>query len=295
VPERLRIESRVKIILSRKGFDSSAGGVPSPIFPDSRVLSLPIPDCDSPIRYGDLAWRGKRGVGEIAERLTKGRLNASDGVHIDPDLAPDTLARSRGWRAVLGQTGAAQGHLQNFGVGPGDVFLFFGLFQEVQKLGRDLRFRPDSEPQHVIFGWLQVAEVVPVDRCSRKVMSWAAYHPHMNRDLDSQNTLYVASHRIKLPGHGRLERPGAGVLTHYDPLLRLTAPESAKPSLWLLPKWFFSKGRKTRLSYHGDMTRWKRISGGVMLQSVARGQEFILDADDYPEALDWVAGLIALS
>ncbi len=36
----------VKLILSRKGFDSSSGGVPSPIFSDGRMLSLPIPEQD---------------------------------------------------------------------------------------------------------------------------------------------------------------------------------------------------------------------------------------------------------
>ena len=34
----------MRIILSRKGFDSSSGGVPSPIFPDGTTLSLFIPD-----------------------------------------------------------------------------------------------------------------------------------------------------------------------------------------------------------------------------------------------------------
>jgi len=34
----------MKIILSRKGFDSSYGGCPSPILPDGTLLSLPIPE-----------------------------------------------------------------------------------------------------------------------------------------------------------------------------------------------------------------------------------------------------------
>jgi len=34
----------MKIILSRKGFDSSYGGYASPIFPDGSILSLPIPN-----------------------------------------------------------------------------------------------------------------------------------------------------------------------------------------------------------------------------------------------------------
>jgi len=46
----------MKIIFSRKGFDSSTGGVPSPIFPDGKILSLPIPDKLSPIKYKDINW-----------------------------------------------------------------------------------------------------------------------------------------------------------------------------------------------------------------------------------------------
>jgi hypothetical protein len=45
--------SIMKIILSRKGFDSAYGGYPSPIFPSGEMISLPIPLEDS-MRYSDL-------------------------------------------------------------------------------------------------------------------------------------------------------------------------------------------------------------------------------------------------
>ncbi len=34
----------MKVILSRKGMDSTSGGIASPILPDGTLLSLPIPD-----------------------------------------------------------------------------------------------------------------------------------------------------------------------------------------------------------------------------------------------------------
>lgn len=34
----------MKVVLSRKGMDSRAGGIPSPILPDGMLLSLPIPN-----------------------------------------------------------------------------------------------------------------------------------------------------------------------------------------------------------------------------------------------------------
>lgn len=47
----------MKVILSRKGFDSSNGGCPSPIMPDGTLLSMPIPSDDKD-SYDDLSYCG---------------------------------------------------------------------------------------------------------------------------------------------------------------------------------------------------------------------------------------------
>ena len=47
----------MKVILSRKGFDSAFGGYPSPILPSGEMVSLPIPFNDA-IRYSDLSISG---------------------------------------------------------------------------------------------------------------------------------------------------------------------------------------------------------------------------------------------
>ena len=120
----------MKIVLSRKGFDSSAGGVPSPILPDGRLVSLPIPDRYSQITYQQLT-RGGVNLGDHVEDLAgKSRAHRA---HLDPDLIADTLPRARGWRPLFGQVGTSQSHLENHGVGPGDIFLFFGLFRKVER------------------------------------------------------------------------------------------------------------------------------------------------------------------
>ncbi len=66
----------MKIILSRKGFDSSVnyGRVASPIFPDGSLVSMPIPSVAAgSIPYGKIkAPFGS--VGPLAEDLTDGRL-----------------------------------------------------------------------------------------------------------------------------------------------------------------------------------------------------------------------------
>ena len=43
----------MKIILSRKGFDSSNGGIPSPIMPDGTLISMPIPAKEK-VSYTDI-------------------------------------------------------------------------------------------------------------------------------------------------------------------------------------------------------------------------------------------------
>ncbi len=114
------------VIISRKGFDSSSGGVPSPIFPDGKMLFLPIPDKDLKIKYKDIRWN-KRNVGDIVSSLTKGKIRSNFNAHLDPDLIRDSMPRLNKWSPVLGQIAASQGHLRNQNIGPGDLFLFFGV------------------------------------------------------------------------------------------------------------------------------------------------------------------------
>ena len=44
----------MKVILSRKGMDSTSGGMASPILSDGMLLSLPIPDNTVGTAYRDL-------------------------------------------------------------------------------------------------------------------------------------------------------------------------------------------------------------------------------------------------
>ncbi|MBL0351557.1 MAG: hypothetical protein IPP03_02230 [Dechloromonas sp.] len=43
----------MKVILGRKGFDSSTGGCASPIFPDGSLFPLSIPASNAPAASGD--------------------------------------------------------------------------------------------------------------------------------------------------------------------------------------------------------------------------------------------------
>ena len=130
----------MKVILSRKGFDSSNGGCPSPILPDGTMLSLPIPTDDRDT-YEDLSWKGVN-YADLLRQLLPGK--AFSHCHVDPDLRPGLRSAAvEGWKPAFGQAGSAQGVMANAGVEQGDLILFFGWFRHVEQ-GRTVIALPEN-------------------------------------------------------------------------------------------------------------------------------------------------------
>lgn len=281
----------MKLILSRKGFDTSAGGVPNPILPDGRLLALPIPDAQSVMPYEAITQQGEP-LGPLVQDLTRGRVSPSHGAHLDPDLRADQHPRPAGWTPLFGQRGAAQSHLRNQGVGAGDLFLFFGLFRPVERVDGGWRFVPEARPRHLLWGWLQVGEALTLGDHLPAGLEWAAEDPHCQRIGEARNALYIARHALALPDGEGGGLPGAGIFPGETPRQRLTAPDAETVSQWRLPGWWHPGEGRAPLSYHADSGRWERRGDEVALQAVARGQEFVLDADQYPEAIPWARELI---
>jgi hypothetical protein len=258
----------MRVIFSRKGFDGVAGGVPSPII-EGHFISLPIPATGRSVTtYEDL------GLGKIVEDLTRGRIDPGHLCHNDPDLKVGALGVTR-----------AQAHLKKQGVGAGDVFLFWGLYRQAEKTHDGYCYARSARNEHWLFGWLQVAEVVALGEDG----SWfaeerpqLAIHPHCRPGWGASNTLYVATKRVCLGGR-MLNVSGAGVFPEAKEMLRLTIP-GKNSSLWKVPSWL---NPRVGLSYHRDLARWGRET----LQVVARGQEFVADVDDNPDALAWLEEL----
>ncbi|MCG3134072.1 MAG: hypothetical protein HMLKMBBP_01358 [Planctomycetes bacterium] len=113
----------------------------------------------------------------------------------------------------------------------------------------------------------------------------------MQPEPDASNTLYVAARRLSLP---RLRRsvPGADVFDLATPTRRLTAEDAKGPTDWALPIGFMPRRGRRPLSYHGDPSRWRKPGSQARLRAVAKGQEFVLDLDEYPELLPWLAALL---
>jgi hypothetical protein len=183
----------MKVCLSRKGLDSGSGKMASPILPCGCLCSMPIPYANSDVLYSDIHF-GSRTLQEIRAELN--RNNSDEPAHLDPDLRLDALVhRAKAWRPAFGQSGAAAGHLINQCVGAGDLFVFFGWFRKTVLSDGKLKFdSADFHGRHIVFGWLEVGEVV--DKLPyRHGLAFLADHPHVRffKPEGSRNTIYVSS------------------------------------------------------------------------------------------------------
>ena len=281
----------MKVIFSRKGFDSGSGGTPSPIFSDGRMLSLPIPDKNSVITYNDITWENYN-VGKIVESITNGKIASNYHAHLDPDLNIASIPRHQDWQPLFGQVGSAQGHLRNQMVGTGDLLLFFGLFQDAIIENDKVKLKPKSPPKHVIWGWFQIEKSLVVDEINRSRYKWALYHPHFHRKTDKSNTLYFANRNLDIPGLAGKNICGAGIFSRFSNKLQLTANEK-RISEWKLPLWMFPTDKASALTYHGNLKRWGKFNDFALLQTVGRGQEFVLECLHHQEAIRWLSQLLS--
>ena len=182
----------MKIILSRKGFDSRNGKCPSPIMPDGTLLSMPIPEPGG-MGFDELAYKGTS-YSDILRSLNP--KEQYDKAHVDPDIREDIrINKVPDWKPAFGQTDAAQGVLANAGVEPGDIFLFFGWFRWVKKSGGGYRYATRGKRDfyhgsdlNVIYGYMQVGEIIT----SQRQINEYYWHPHAFRTYhNSNNTVYI--------------------------------------------------------------------------------------------------------
>jgi len=282
----------MKIILSRKGFDSGYGGYASPILPDGRLASLPIPDSSDKTTYSELniASFGRyydlmlKLCPKIKEGNKRGSLTANTACHLDPDIYKEVLKRPAQWKGCFGQIGAAQRHLLNQNVSEGDIFLFFGWFRKTKydDMAKLMFDRNDSTGVHLIYGFLQVGEIIRT--CRDKFPQWLRQHPHVldnRRFCEKSNTLYLSSDTFSFNN----KIPGYGVFRFNDDLV--LTKQGMTRRCWGLPNCF----KNIQISYHGDNSKygWRE----TYFLSAAKGQEFVIAAND--EILMWTRELIEKS
>lgn len=252
----------LKVILSRKGFDSRYGGCPSPILPDGTLLSLPIPGKNEAVKFSDLSYRDKSLFQIITELKPRTKIKEKYTCHLDPDIRNYGVQPS--WKALFGQEGGALTHLENYQVSIHALFLFFGWFRQTEEIGGRLRFVKNAPDLHVIFGYLQVGRIY--DQFNLLPADYY-YHPHGNPErYDAKNNcIYEAADQLdistKLNGFGTFR---------YDNSLLLTKKGLSR-SKWDLPDFF----RDMAISRHN-----KHSFKDGYFDSAKIGQEFIIEPND---------------
>ncbi len=273
----------MKIILSRKGFDSGYGGYPSIILPNNEMITLPIPsNNDEDYCYGELKTRNEKSVYQIMKSLNK-NIKSSKNIpltketkcHLDPDLCYFSVPRKSGWRGAFGQIGAAQKVLINNKVKEGDLFLFFGWFNDVEKEEENYKFKKGNG-RHTIFGYLQIDKIIYPK--INELPEWLKKHPHassLKKLNNSSNCIYIAKEKCTFNEHIR----GYGMFT-YNEELDLSKKGMTR-TCWELPEFFKNK----KITYHNKES-WK----DGYFKSACRGQEFVIEENK--EIENWAIHLI---
>lgn len=260
------------IVLSRKGFDSSAGGVANWIY-EGKLYPIPIPQAYSGIAYREMQFNESLSYYDVMKDL--GITQFSEG-HLDPDINPFQIKnRHKDWKPVFGQHAAALSHLQQREVGLDDLFLFFGWFKEIERVNGRFRYQKNSPDLHVIWGYLEVDELV--DLSKEKPNSWVKYHPHCVFAKDyikgNLNTLFIAKDK----GNVFAESAGSGIFNYHENVVLTETKNNQNRGFWKLPNCFFNAQGKCLLSYHEKRIGQPKGRGWYQLASANRGQEFVLD------------------
>lgn len=294
----------MKIILSRKGYDSSYGCIASPIFDGKPLLSLPIPCESGGTKYSDLTDFEGKSYNDIIMGLSGGKgarlsikdsasgkmvaINASE-CHLDPDLENRYAKDNFEWKPAFGQCDAAESHLRKNGVGIGDLFLFYGWFRHADF--DSLKYKSPVQDLHVIWGYMQVGEILnlacPEDLArAKKEYPW---HPHTKFDK-KMNKLYIPKDKLAIENVPSLKAKGYGVF-EFSKDRQLTAKDSAKRCEWDFNE-HENAFKNVEITYNiNNSYGWHNN----IFHAAPRGQEFIFDYDASDENMrKWLAGVLGV-
>lgn len=266
----------MRIILSRKGFDSSYGGVASPIFTDGTMLSMPIPeDGDSGLLYSEIEWNAHT-YDSIWKSLGGKKYIPNSYCHLDPDIRAEVRKNKiEKWQAAFGQCSSALGHLDNEGVKEGDIFLFFGRFRMADE--KEMKYIDGAVDFQAIYGYLQIGNIVRGDDIKKYM-----WHPH-SKEYGLKNALYLATEKLIIDDR-ETDLPGFGLFKFSDEL-RLTIENDWHISYWKKLPWMDNDD--ITMSYHRKR-RYNDEKG--YFESVKRGQEFVIDEND--NVTEWALNII---
>lgn len=326
----------MKVVLSRKGLDSSFGANAGNLLifnqdkTNAELVMLPIPESDGYVHfYWDIFFRNRKSksddkfsklfenfkflknyvpnrFGKLTDLTPKDYWAAA--CHNDPNIANFFMCTN--FLGTFGQVGQAQMHLENQKVGVGDLFIFFGLFNECIDNGNMIELNA-SKQKHIMFGYLQIGDIIKTSSLTESDIEYyknkypyiwdnphwdKGYNPERWPDympmpdpfpdkyrlhkkhyfIDKTNCIYVARETCtfddSIKGYGMFE---------FNEDLVLTKQGDKCPSHWQLPK----ELQGLKISYHSEKSQKQDY-----FQSAKRGQEFVIE--ESPQAEQWAINLI---
>lgn len=268
----------MKIILSRKGFDSANGGIVSPIMEDGTLLSFPIPSKDKDT-FDDLVYSGHT-YSEILKDLRY--KEEQRNCHIDPDLSIERRKNEiKGWCPIFGQINSSSTYLtKKVDVQEGDLFLFFGNYHKVEYVDGKYQyvkntgdFYNDSDLQ-VIWGYLQVGKIITDPEEQSKYI----WHPHsaVDRVENATNVMFKASDKLTFNEN----LPGAGLLKFRED--RVLTARNCNKATWV------KKALYDVDSIIGNRKNCSKIGDGIYYAGI--WQE--LGLKETPECEEWAKTII---
>jgi hypothetical protein len=291
----------MKLVLSRKGFDSGSGGCLSPYNHETgQYIWFPIPEkvnsYSNQIRYTDILVKNEYISGQKGSNLSElyKHIKGTDRVklrgnehasiddnelfaHFDPMLSiPPGMEENKNCKIGrgFGQYNAAP-QLMNHNVNEGSIFLFFGGFQSTTN-------RKISG--HYIFGWLKVKKRIDTYKDCKEIIEQynLQNHPHITEAAFNRNQ----KNYIFLPDQWLFEDlnvPGCGYFTTLNDHLLLSNNKESYKATWKLPNFFY----KNLTQVH--QKTWQNTQDGYCIVKTGIGQEFVTQMSEKGE--EWLREL----
>lgn len=291
----------MKLILSRKGFDSGSGGCFSPYDHETgKYIWFPIPEkvtnYSNSVRYTDVLVKNDyisnikgSNLSEIYSSLkgsyrVKLRKKEFVGIndddvfaHFDPMLGTPpwieenpNLKIGRGY----GQYNSAP-HLEKHNVNEGSIFLFFGGFQSTKS---------KKISGHYIYGWLKVKKRIETYKeCKELIKEYNLHHhPHITEaafNRNQKNYIFVPDEWL----FEDLQIPGCGYFTSLNDDLLLSNNKEANIATWKLPSFFYHNLTQVH------QKTWEKTQEDFCTVKTGIGQEFVTNLSKNGE--DWLREL----
>ncbi|RBP96130.1 hypothetical protein DFO70_102457 [Cytobacillus firmus] len=277
----------MKLVLSRKGFDSGSGGCLSPYNHETgQYIWFPIPEkvnsYSNQIRYPNIlvkneylsglngstlseVYKSLKGTDRV--KLRKNEFASIDDnelfAHFDPMLGiPPWIEENEKFKIGkgFGQFNAAP-HLEKHNVNEGSVFLFFGGFQSTSH-------RKISG--HYIYGWLKIKKRIETYKECKEIIEQynLDHHPHISEAAFNRNQ----KNYIFLPDKWLFEDlkiPGCGYFTTLNDSLLLSSNKESNKATWKLPIFFYQNLTQVH------QKTWQHTQDGFCTVKTGIGQEFV--------------------